>query len=186
MTYTWADFNEVKKLKGEAAAKEFLQNNAAKGKVLMQDRIADAFFQDILLHPKNHSVIAATNLNGDYISDSVAGCIGGIGISPGANINYETGCAVFEATHGSAPDIAGKDIANPLSLIFSGVMMLRYVNWNEAADLIENVALNLILKGKVTADLLEDKSKGLACSEFGNTFVKEMNSFQLSGLATKN
>ncbi len=149
------------------------------GRVLIQDRIADAFFQDIILNPQKHSVVASTNLNGDYISDAIAGCIGGIGISPGANINYKTGHAIFEATHGSAPDIAGKDIANPLSLIFSGVMMLNHLGWHEAADLIDNSAKNLILKGKVTGDL-SNSNHALSCSEFGKELLKEMESINVN------
>ncbi|MFD1550637.1 NADP-dependent isocitrate dehydrogenase [Putridiphycobacter roseus] len=144
-------------------------------RILIQDRIADAFFQDIILNPQKHAVVASTNLNGDYISDAIAGCIGGIGISPGANINYKTGMAIFEATHGSAPDIAGKDIANPLSLIFSGVMMLHHIGWTAAANLIDAAAKQLILKGKVTGDLSITKA-ALSCSEFGKALIEEMTS----------
>lgn len=156
-TYTWNERNNIE----------------TQGKVLIQDRIADAFFQDIILNPQKHAVVASTNLNGDYISDAIAGCIGGIGISPGANINYKTGYAVFEATHGSAPDIAGKDIANPLSLIFSGVMMLEHLGLEKAASLISNKIKEMILKGQTTKDL--NPNSDLGCSQFGEILMNKLN-----------
>ncbi len=125
---------------------------AEHGDVEIKDCICDAFLQNILLKPENYDVIATLNLNGDYVSDALAAEVGGIGIAPGGNINYTTGAAVFEATHGTAPDIAGKDIVNPLSIILSGVMMLEYIGWNEAALMIRNAVRKAIMSGRVTAD----------------------------------
>ncbi len=125
---------------------------ASHGDVEIKDSICDAFLQNILLKPEAYDVIATLNLNGDYVSDALAAEVGGIGIAPGGNINYSTGAAVFEATHGTAPDIAGKDIVNPLSIILSGVMMLEYIGWNEAAVMIRNAVRKAIASGRVTAD----------------------------------
>ena len=122
------------------------------GDIVMKDCICDAFLQNILLHPGDYDVIATLNLNGDYVSDALAAEVGGIGIAPGANINYDTGHAVFEATHGTAPDIAGKDIVNPLSMILSGVMMLEYIGWNEAAEAVRRAVSLSIEEGYVTRD----------------------------------
>ncbi|HQH56182.1 MAG TPA: NADP-dependent isocitrate dehydrogenase [Candidatus Marinimicrobia bacterium] len=122
-------------------------------KVLIKDMITDAFFQDILLNPARYSVIATLNLNGDYISDLAAAMVGGIGLAPGANINFETGRAIFESTHGTAPDIAGHDIANPSSLIMSGVMMLEYMGWSEAANLLQKAMANLFIRQIGTVDI---------------------------------
>ena len=122
------------------------------GDIVMKDCICDAFLQNILLHPGDYDVIATLNLNGDYVSDALAAEVGGIGIAPGANINYDTGHAVFEATHGTAPDIAGKDIVNPLSMILSGVMMLEYIGWNEAAEAVRRAVSSSIEEGYVTRD----------------------------------
>ncbi|MEX0835633.1 MAG: NADP-dependent isocitrate dehydrogenase [Nitriliruptor sp.] len=122
-------------------------------RILVQDRIADAMFQDILLHPERHQVIATTNLNGDYLSDALAAQIGGIGVSPGANLNDERGRALYEAVHGTAPDIAGRDLANPTAMMFSAEMLLRRIGWTEAADHIETAVETTIATGTVTADL---------------------------------
>ena len=122
------------------------------GDIEVKDCICDAFLQNILLKPENYDVIATLNLNGDYVSDALAAEVGGIGISPGANINYDTGCAIFEATHGIAPDIAGQDIVNPLSIILSGEMLLRYAGFKEAADLILSAVDTTIRSGHVTRD----------------------------------
>ncbi len=145
-------------------------------KILVQDVIADAFLQQILIKPQMFDVIATTNLNGDYASDALAAQIGGIGISPGGNINYENGKAVFEATHGTAPKYAGQDKTNPGSLILSGVMMFRYMGWNSAADLIVNSMEKTILEGKVTYDLARGRSvkKILSSSEFANALISNM------------
>lgn len=144
--------------------------------IVIKDVIADAFLQQILTRPDEYAVIATMNLNGDYISDALAACVGGIGIAPGANINYETGYSVFEATHGTAPKYAGQDKVNPGSLILSGVMMLRYMGWNEAADLIEKGLETSISNKRVTYDF-ERQMEGatlLKCSEFGDEIVKNM------------
>lgn len=156
-------------------AEEFKECSFSKdldGKIYIQERISDAFFQDTILNPSRHKLVVSTNLNGDYISDAIAACVGGIGISPGANINYESGLALFEATHGSAPDIAGKDIANPLSLILSGVMLLDYLGLEEAASLISEKVKHLILIGQTTKDL--NPKDGISCSEFGNKLINEI------------
>lgn len=150
--------------------------NVPAGKILIKDAIADAFLQQILTRPADYDVIATLNLNGDYISDALAAQVGGIGIAPGGNINYETGYAVFEATHGTAPKYAGLDKVNPGSVILSGEMMLRYLGWIEAADLIVS-AINKTIQSKiVTYDFarLMDGAKEVKCSEFGKAIVKNM------------
>ena len=148
-------------------------------KILIQDVIADAFLQQILVKPENFDVIATTNLNGDYASDALAAQIGGIGISPGGNINYENGKAVFEATHGTAPKYAGKDQANPGSLILSGEMMFRYMGWDEAADLTIKTMEKSILDGNVTYDLARgrEEAKTLKSSEFANSLIDNIDKF---------
>ena len=148
-------------------------------KILIQDVIADAFLQQILVKPENFDVIATTNLNGDYASDALAAQIGGIGISPGGNINYENGKAVFEATHGTAPKYAGKDQANPGSLILSGEMMFRYMGWDEAADLTIKTMEKSILEGNVTYDLARgrEEAKTLKSSEFANSLIDNLDKF---------
>ena len=144
--------------------------------LIVKDVIADAFLQQILLRPAEYDIIATTNLNGDYISDALAAIVGGIGIAPGANINYTSGHAIFEATHGTAPKYAGQDKVNPSSLILSGVMMLEYIGWQEAADLIVSGIESAINKKRVTYDfhrLMEGATK-LKCSEFGAEIVASM------------
>jgi isocitrate dehydrogenase len=121
----------------------------------IQDCICDAFLQNILLKPEAYDVIATLNLNGDYVSDALAAEVGGIGIAPGANINYQSGYALFEATHGTAPDIAGKDLVNPLSLVLSAVMMLQYLGWDEAAAMIRSAVGKAIEEGSVTSDFYQ-------------------------------
>lgn len=150
--------------------------NPPAGKILIKDAIADAFLQQILTRPAEYDVIATLNLNGDYISDALAAQVGGIGIAPGGNINFQNGYAVFEATHGTAPKYAGLDKVNPGSLILSGEMMFRYLGWAEAADLIIN-ALNKTIKSKVvTYDFarLMDGAKEVKCSEFGEAIISNM------------
>ncbi len=144
--------------------------------IIIKDVIADAFLQQILTRPADYDVIATLNLNGDYISDALAACVGGIGIAPGANINYENGFAIFEATHGTAPKYAGQDKVNPGSLILSAVMMLRYMGWNEAADLVEKGLEAAIHQKTVTYDFerLMDGATLLSCSDFGKAIVKNM------------
>ncbi len=144
--------------------------------IVIKDVIADAFLQQILTRPADYEVIATTNLNGDYISDALAACVGGIGIAPGGNINYVTGHAVFEATHGTAPKYAGQDKVNPGSVILSGEMMFRYLGWNEAADLIIKGLNGAIAAKTVTYDFerVMEGAKLLKCSEFGAAVVKHM------------
>ncbi|HLT94501.1 MAG TPA: NADP-dependent isocitrate dehydrogenase [Membranihabitans sp.] len=144
--------------------------------VIIKDTIADAFLQQILLRPKDYDVIATLNLNGDYISDALAAQVGGIGIAPGANINYETGKSIFEATHGTAPKYAGQDKVNPSSVILSGEMMFRYMKWNEAADLIIKGIEGAISSKRVTYDFerLMDGATLLKCSEFGTEIINNM------------
>ncbi len=144
--------------------------------LIIKDVIADAFLQQILLRPAEYDIIATLNLNGDYISDALAAAVGGIGIAPGANINYETGIAVFEATHGTAPKYAGQDKVNPSSVILSGVMMLRYMGWKKAGNLIEKGIKGAIKTKRVTYDferLMKGATK-LKCSEFGDEIIKNM------------
>ncbi len=145
-------------------------------RITVKDCIADAFLQQILTRPAEYDVIATLNLNGDYISDALAACVGGIGIAPGANINYDTGCAVFEATHGTAPKYAGLDKVNPGSLILSGEMMFRYLGWTEAADLLVRGVENAIRAKTVTYDFarLMEGATEVKCSEFGRAIVKGM------------
>ena len=145
-------------------------------KFLIKDSIADAFLQQILLRPAEYSVIATLNLNGDYVSDALAAIVGGIGIAPGANINYTTGAAIFEATHGTAPKYAGQDKVNPGSVILSGALMLKYMNWNEAADLIYASLAKTIASKRVTYDFhrLMERATLLKCSEFGTEIIKNL------------
>ncbi len=152
-------------------------NNPKTGKkIIVKDVIADAFLQQILTRPAEYSVIATLNLNGDYISDALAAIVGGIGIAPGANINYMTGHAVFEATHGTAPKYAGKDMVNPGSVILSGVMMLEYLGWHEAANLITKGLEASILAKRVTYDFerLMPGATKLSCSGFGDEIISHM------------
>ena len=144
--------------------------------IIIKDVIADAFLQQILLRPSDYDVIATLNLNGDYISDALAAIVGGIGIAPGANINYTSGHAIFEATHGTAPKYAGKDQVNPSSVILSGVMMLEYLGWKKAGELIIKGIEGAINKKKVTYDFhrLMDNATKLKCSEFGNEIIANM------------
>lgn len=141
--------------------------------IVIKDCICDAFLQEILIHPKDHSVIATLNLNGDYCSDALAAQVGGIGIAPGANINYKTGHAVFEATHGTAPALAGLDKANPCSFLLSAEMMLRYIGWQEAADRIVSAIEKAIVDKQVTADLAEmiPGAASLSTSAFGDALI---------------
>ena len=150
--------------------------NIENRKIIIKDVIADAFLQQILLRPKEYSVVATMNLNGDYISDALAAIVGGIGIAPGANINYETGHAIFEATHGTAPKYAGKNKVNPGSVILSGSMMLEHLGWVEAKDLIHKGITKSISSKKVTYDFerLMDDATLLSCSEFGEEIIKNM------------
>ena len=146
-------------------------------RVVVKDAIADAFLQQILTRPKEYSVIATLNLNGDYISDALAACVGGIGIAPGGNINYDSGHAIFEATHGTAPKYANLDKVNPGSVILSGEMMFRYLGWNEAADLIIKGIEDSITAKTVTYDFarMMEGAREVKCSEFGDEIIKHIN-----------
>ena len=174
--FTWMTYDKIKIKDGEVAA-DAAQNQAiAAGKIIIKDVIADAFLQQILTRPAEYSVIATLNLNGDYISDALAAIVGGIGIAPGANINYITGHAVFEATHGTAPKYAGKDQVNPGSVILSGAMMFEHLGWIEAADLIVKGLEGAIKNKRVTYDFerqMEGATK-LKCSEFGTEIIANM------------
>ena len=149
---------------------------APEGKILMKDCICDAFLQQILTRPAEYDVIATMNLNGDYVSDALAACVGGIGIAPGANINYDTGMAIFEATHGTAPKYAGMDKVNPCSLTLSGEMLLRHIGWNEAADIVIKAIETTFRQKKVTYDFarLMEGATELSCSGFANAVVENM------------
>lgn len=175
-TFTWAQYDRIVAEKGSAAAEQAQKEAIAAGKIIVKDMIADNFLQQIQLRPQEYSVIATMNLNGDYISDALAALVGGIGIAPGANINYETGHAVFEATHGTAPKYAGMDKVNPSSVILSGVIMFQYMGWNEAADLIIN-GLTAAIKAKtVTYDFarLTEGATEVSCSGFAKEIIKNM------------
>lgn len=175
-TFTWRQFEQVKNGKGQLDAEKSLNNAKKEGKVIVKDVITDAFLQESLLRPYDHSVIATMNLNGDYISDQLAAMVGGIGISPGANINYSSGYAIFEATHGTAPNIAGTGKANPSSLILSGAMMLEYLGWNEAAEHVYDALEHVFAKRKVTSDLFAQMEGAtlLSTSEFTEEIIKNM------------
>jgi isocitrate dehydrogenase len=153
-----------------------LKNSRTGGDIVVKDVIADAFLQQILTRPAEYDVIATLNLNGDYISDALAACVGGIGIAPGGNINYDSGHAIFEATHGTAPKYAGQDKVNPGSVILSGEMMFRYLGWTEAADLIIRGMEGAIAARTVTYDFhrLMEKATLLKCSEFGEAVTRHM------------
>jgi len=174
--YTWSKWEKTKKEKGEEAANAEQKAALAAGKILIKDSIADITLQQILTRPEDFDVIATLNLNGDYVSDALAAQVGGIGIAPGANINYITGHAIFEATHGTAPKYAGKDKVNPGSVILSGVMMLEYMGWLEAAELINKGMEKTIASKRVTYDFHRQMEGAtlLSCSEFGKEMVKNM------------
>lgn len=174
--FTWVEYDRIKEAKGEEAANKAQAEALASGKLLVKDVIADAFLQQILLRPAEYDMVATLNLNGDYLSDALAAQVGGIGIAPGANINYVSGHAIFEATHGTAPKYAGKDMVNPASVILSGVMMLEYMGWDKAAKLIVKGLERSIRKKRVTYDferLMKGATK-LKCSEFGTEIISNM------------
>jgi len=186
-TFTWDEWDELKKEHGEAHANEVQRKALHEGKLLIKDVIADNFLQQILIAPKDYSVVATLNLNGDYISDALAAEVGGIGIAPGANINYNTGYAVFEATHGTAPKFAGTDSMNPSSIILSGCMMLEYMGWKEAADLITSALQAAIMRKRVTIDfynLMSDATL-LKTSEFGKEIINDMGVVTGDGMLKK-
>ncbi|GAB3234486.1 NADP-dependent isocitrate dehydrogenase [Hymenobacter seoulensis] len=174
--YTWAQYDKVLAKQGQEVADAQQKAALDGGKILIKDSIADAFLQQILLRPADYSVVATLNLNGDYISDALAAIVGGIGIAPGANINYVTGHAIFEATHGTAPKYAGLDKVNPGSVILSGALMLEHLGWQEAADLIYKGLEAAIASKRVTYDFerLMEGATLLKCSEFGSEIIERM------------
>ncbi len=176
LTYTWTQWAKTQAESGEQAANDEQQEALENGRILIKDTIADITLQQVLTRPKDFDVIATMNLNGDYLSDALAAQVGGIGIAPGGNINYQTGTAIFEATHGTAPKYANLDKVNPGSLILSGEMMLRYLGWTQAADTIINAMNSAISGKKVTYDfarLMENASE-IKCSEFADILISNM------------
>lgn len=175
-TYTWNQWEATKKEHGEAVANEDMRIASVGGKVIIKDSIADNFLQQALLAPQNYSIIATLNLNGDYISDALAAQVGGIGIAPGANINYKTGNAVFEATHGTAPRFANTNSMNPSSLILSGVMMFEYLGWRDVAENITHAVGKTIRNKTVTVDfynLMKD-ARLLTTSAFADAIIQHL------------
>jgi len=174
--YTWAKYERTKKEKGEAAANEEQKAALKNGALLIKDAIADIVLQQVLTRPEDFDVIATLNLNGDYLSDALAAQVGGIGIAPGGNINYITGHAIFEATHGTAPKYANLDKVNPGSVVLSGEMMFRYLGWAEAADLIVKGLNGAIASKRVTYDFarLMPGATEIKCSEFGENIIAHM------------
>jgi isocitrate dehydrogenase len=175
--YTWNQYNKTSKEQGEEKAAKELRDAESSGKLIIKDVIADAFLQQILTRPAEYSVIATLNLNGDYISDALAAIVGGIGIAPGANINFDTGHAIFEATHGTAPKYADQDKVNPGSVILSGGLMFEYIGWGEVADMIYKGLKRAIQNKRVTYDFhrLMDNATMLKTSEFGDEIIKGFN-----------
>ncbi len=174
--FTWAQYDRIKEEQGTDAANKAQSDAEAEGKIIVKDSIADIFLQQILTRPKEFDVVATMNLNGDYISDALAAQVGGIGIAPGANINYETGHAIFEATHGTAPKYAGLDKVNPSSVLLSGVLMLEHLGWNEAAKMIIASVEETIASKVVTYDFarLMDGATEVKCSEFADELIKNL------------
>lgn len=176
--FTMNQYQKISKEKGAEEANIALDSAQKQGKLIIKDVIADNFLQQILLYPEKYDVIATCNLNGDYISDALAAQVGGIGIAPGANINYDTGYAIFESTHGTAPDIAGSGQANPCSLLLSASMLLEYLGWQEAADLIPQAIEQALENKVVTADfaLALPEAKKVSTQEFGQYLVELIHS----------
>lgn len=174
--FTWRQYDVIKADKGEEAANKAQSDALASGKILVKDFIADAFLQQILLRPTDYSVVTTMNLNGDYVSDALAAIVGGIGIAPGANINYISGHAIFEATHGTAPKYSNLDKVNPGSLILSACMMLEHLDWKEAADMIITAMEKTITQKKVTYDFhrLMDDAQLMKTSEFADAIINNM------------
>ncbi|ANF96279.1 NADP-dependent isocitrate dehydrogenase [Paenibacillus bovis] len=174
--FTWAQYDKIKDEQGTDAANAAQKAAEDAGKIIVKDAIADIALQQVLTRPAEFDVIATLNLNGDYLSDALAAQVGGIGIAPGANINYVTGHAIFEATHGTAPKYADKDVVNPGSVILSGVMMLEHLGWQEAADLIYKGLETSINNKTVTYDFarLMDQATEVKCSEFADKVIENM------------
>jgi len=174
--FTWNQHKQIADMQGTEAADKAQKQAESAGKIIIKDVIADAFLQQILTRPAEYSVIATLNLNGDYISDALAAIVGGIGIAPGANINYETGHAIFEATHGTAPKYADQDKVNPGSVMLSGALMFEYIGWDEAADNIYKGLEKTILSRKVTYDFhrLTENATLVKTSEFGDAIISNI------------
>lgn len=174
--FTWRQYDKIKEDQGTDAANKAQDDAEAAGKIIIKEAIADIFLQLILTRPKEYDVVATMNLNGDYISDALAAQVGGIGIAPGANINYDSGHAIFEATHGTAPKYAGLDVVNPSSVLLSGVLMLQHLGWNEAAQMIENAIEKAIANKVVTYDFarLMDGATKVKTSEFADELIKNL------------
>ncbi|WP_066194721.1 MULTISPECIES: NADP-dependent isocitrate dehydrogenase [Gracilibacillus] len=174
--FTWAEYDQIVEEKGREAADKAQSEAEAAGRLIVKDAIADIFLQQILTRPKEFDVVATMNLNGDYVSDALAAQVGGIGIAPGANINYETGHAIFEATHGTAPKYAGLDKVNPSSVVLSGVLMLEHLGWREAADLVLKSMDKTIGSKVVTYDFarLMDGATEVKTSGFADELIKNM------------
>ena len=172
--FTWAQYDKILAEEGQEEANAAQKQAIADGKLIIKDAIADNFLQQIILRPDEFDVVATLNLNGDYISDALAALVGGIGIAPGANIDYLTGKAIFEATHGTAPKYANLDKVNPSSVILSGVMMFEFLGWIEAAELIVKGMEKAIINKTVTYDFerLMEGATLLKCSEFGDAIIK--------------
>ncbi|MDT8859420.1 NADP-dependent isocitrate dehydrogenase [Alkalihalobacillus sp. MEB130] len=174
--FTWAQYDKIVETEGKDAANKAQEEAEAAGKIIVKDSIADIFLQQILTRPKEFDVVATMNLNGDYISDALAAQVGGIGIAPGANINYDSGHAIFEATHGTAPKYAGLDKVNPSSVLLSGELLLRHLGWFEAADLIMASMDKTIASKVVTYDFarLMDGATEVSCSGFAEELIKNL------------
>lgn len=174
-TLTMPRLEKIKKEQGETVAQQVRQQAQAQRMLIVNDIICDNFFQQALLFPEHFDVVATMNLNGDYLSDTLAAQVSGLGIAPGSNINFQTGCAIFEATHGTAPQLAGKNCANPISLILSGAMMLEYLGWGKAAEMIRKAVAQAIAMQKATPDLVP-AAAALSTSQYGELLVKLINS----------
>ncbi|WP_437182616.1 NADP-dependent isocitrate dehydrogenase [Shouchella lonarensis] len=174
--FTWAQYDKIAEEQGREAADQAQNEAEAAGKIIVKDAIADIFLQQILTRPKEFDVVVTMNLNGDYISDALAAQVGGIGIAPGANINYDTGHAIFEATHGTAPKYAGLDKVNPSSVLLSGELLLRHLGWTEAAELIMAAMDKTIESKVVTYDFarLMDGATEVSCSGFADELIKNL------------
>lgn len=172
--FTWQTYLKIKEESGNVIADQQLATAEKEGKLIIKDRIADIFLQDILLHPENYDVIATLNLNGDYISDALAAQVGGIGIAPGANLNLVTGHGIFEATHGTAPEFAGLNQLNPSSLLLSGVLMFDYLGWSEVSEFITRSIEEALVNKTVTKDFADQMERAtvLSCSDFGEVLVQ--------------
>lgn len=173
VTFTMNQYAQIKKATGQAAADAALAHAKAAGKIIVNDIICDNCFQQTLLHPDHFEVLATMNLNGDYLSDALAAQVGGIGIAPGANINYESGQAIFEATHGTAPQFAGKDLLNPTSIMLSGAMMFDYIGWGQAADLIRSGIADAIQSQHVTQDFATSAQASVLGTQGFGTYVAQ-------------